>query len=111
MDNLDVDEMKDVYGDLNDFDQRLKGTSGLKFGAGNDDSSEEDVEPAELIKRRQDPLWQEQEKNRVLIDRLYKSEKQLEDLRDTVEALSQSAETAKDRKIVELVKKNKALSV
>ena len=52
-----------------------------------------------------------EEKNRVLLDRLFKSEKQLNELKETVEALSSKAESQKDKKIVELVKKNKALNL
>jgi hypothetical protein len=34
----DLDTMKDVYGDLNDFDQRLKGNSGKDpYDSGSDD--------------------------------------------------------------------------
>lgn len=46
-----------------------------------------------------------------MLDRLYKSEKQVADLKDTIEALQNSAESLKDKKIVELVKKNKQLQI
>ena len=60
---------------------------------------------------RQDPLFQVNEKNRILLDRLFKSEKQLEEMRQTIDTLQSGAESQKDKKIVELIKKNKALSL
>ena len=45
------------------------------------------------------------------MERLYKSEKQLAEFKDTIDTLSTSAESLKDKKIVELVKKNKALYI
>ena len=41
-DNLDIDQMKDVYGDLNDFDKRLKASKQVDPYAQNSDSSDED---------------------------------------------------------------------
>jgi hypothetical protein len=111
MDDLNIDEMKDVYGDLNDFDQRMKGKQSMQLPQGDDSSSDEGMEPAALVKRRQDPMWQLEEKNRVLLDRLYKSEKLCNDFKDTIDALSNTSESQKDKRIVELVKKNKALNL
>lgn len=46
-----------------------------------------------------------------MLDRLYKSEKQLADIRETFEAVSSNSESLKDKKIIDLVKKNKALHI
>ena len=87
MEDIDIDEMKDVYGDLNHFEQRLKGTTGNYHK----DSSDEDNTPEEdmdLAKKRNDPMWQLNEKNRILVDRLFKSEKELKEVKDTIDALA-----------------------
>jgi len=52
-----------------------------------------------------------EEKNRVLLDRLYKSEKQLDDLKQTADVLKSDNDSLKDKKIVELSKKNRALQI
>ena len=60
MDDLDIDEMKDVYGDLNDFDQRLKVTKQSDPYARDDNSNSSDDEPSDTlanVKRRNDPMF------------------------------------------------------
>jgi len=52
-----------------------------------------------------------EEKNRVLLDRLYKSEKQLDDLKQTADVLKSDNDSLKDKKIGELSKKNRALQI
>ena len=50
MDDLDIDEMKDVYGDLNDFDQRLKNTGGgLQKDPYDNDSDSDDDKPVDTL--------------------------------------------------------------
>ena len=68
MEDLDLDGMADVYGDLSHFDKRMKHGKVYK----DEDSSEEDDQPPV---DRTDPVQVLEEKNRMLLDRLYKSEK------------------------------------
>ena len=105
-DFFDVNDMADVYGDLNDFDKRLK--RGKVYNQ-NDDSSDENDKDDDVD--RKDPMYQLQQKNQILMDRLYKSEKQLADMKDTYEAVVGGSENQKDKKIIELSKKNKALQL
>ena len=74
----------------------------------NDDSSDSDNTP-HIPLNRNDPVKVLEEKNRILLDRLYKSEKQLEDINSTYEALSSNNDSLKDKKIIELSKKTRAL--
>ena len=93
-------------GDLNEFDSRMKKTGGHKP---NDDSSDDDAPHVPI--NRNDPVKVLEEKNRILLDRLYKSEKQLEDMSGTYEALTSTNESLKDKKIIELSKKTRALTL
>lgn len=111
MDDLNIDEMRDVYGDLNDFEKRMKATKQVDPYANNSSEDEGSDEGRDLQKKKNDPVWQLNEKNRILIDRLYKSEKQLNELKDTFEALGSNSDNLKDKKIIELSKKNKALTI
>ena len=95
----DLDNMADVYGDLNDFDARLKGTVPK-----DDDSSEEET-PID----RQNPVAVLEEKNRILLERLFKSEKLLADMKETYEAVICDKDSQKDKKIIDLAKRNRAL--
>lgn len=45
------------------------------------------------------------------MDRLYKSEKELSDMRGTYDAIVGDSENLKDKKIIELAKKNRALQL
>lgn len=45
------------------------------------------------------------------MDRLYKSEKELGDMRSTYDAVVSDNEALKDKKIIELAKKNRALQL
>ena len=88
-DFFDVNDMADVYGDLNDFDRRLK--RGKVYGQQKDnDSSDENAEPEDV--NRKDPMYQMQQKNQILMDRLYKSEKQLAEMKDTYDAVVSGSE-------------------
>jgi hypothetical protein len=100
----EIDNMADVYGDLNDFEARLKGNQN-KYRQ-NDDSSEEEA-PID----RANPVAMIEEKNRMLMERLFKSEKLLGDMKDTYEAVISDKDSLKDKKIIELAKKNRALGI
>jgi hypothetical protein len=43
------------------------------------------------------------------MDRLYKSEKQLSEMKDTFEAIVGKSDSLKDKKIIDLSKRNRAL--
>ena len=92
--------MADVAGDLRNFDQKLR--TGLIQP---EDSSDEDTAPV----NRKDPVAVLEEKNQILMDRLYKSEKELNDMRETYQAVVSDSESMKDKKIIDLAKKNRAL--
>ena len=47
----------------------------------------------------------------MLIDRLYKSEKMLQEMKDTYEAVTSNSDSQKDKKIIDLAKKLKQLQV
>ena len=100
----DLDNMADVYGDLNDFEQRMKGSQSKYRNTGDDDSSEEE-KPID----RANPVAMLEERNRMLMERLFKSEKQLGDMKDTYEAVVSEKDSLKDKKIIDLSKKNRAL--
>ena len=104
MDDLDLDDQVGVMGDLSSFDRKLK--AGQQMQA---DSSDEDdgVMPID----RKNPMAIMEEKNQILIDRLYKAEKELGDMRGTYEAITGDSESLKDKKIIELAKKNRALQL
>ena len=74
----------------------------------NDSSSDEEDN---LPVNRKDPVAVMNEKNKILMDRLYKSEKQLGEMKETYEAIAASSESLKDKKIIDLAKKNKALQI
>jgi hypothetical protein len=50
-----------------------------------------------------------EERNRILMERLFKSEKLLADMKDTYEAVVSDKDSLKDKKIIDLSKKNRAL--
>ena len=104
MDDLDLDQITGAMGDLSSFDRKLK--AGRYHQA---DSSDEDdgVMPV----NRKDPMALLEEKNQILMDRLYKSEKELSDMRGTYDAIVGDSENLKDKKIIELAKKNRALQL
>lgn len=119
---MDIDAMADVCkyllfqfwlislsvdGDLNNFDKRLKQTNKPY----DDSSSDEEGGAKAQVVDRKNPIWILEEKNRVLLDRLYKSEKQLDDLKQTADVLKSDNDSLKDKKIVELSKKNRALQI
>ena len=95
--------------DLNDFEKRLKPSSDpfLQHSSSEDDDEDEgSAKPR--FSTEADVL---REKNRILMDKLFKAEKQTAELREAVEAVSGKAADLKDKKIIELVKKNRALQL
>ena len=101
-DDIDIDGMADVYGDLNDFEKRLKkGPNAMNY----DENSSDD----EKVIDRKNPLALADEKIRMLMDRLFKSEKELNDMKETYESITGTNESLKDKKIIDLAKKNRAL--
>ena len=101
-DDIDIDGMADVYGDLNDFEKRLKkGPNAMNY----DENSSDD----EKVIDRKNPLALAEEKIKMLMDRLFKSEKELNDMKETYESITGTNESLKDKKIIDLAKKNRAL--
>jgi len=47
------------------------------------------------------------EKNNILMDKLFKADKQIQDLKDTYEAVTTSYDDIKDKKIIELAKQKR----
>ena len=97
-------------GDLNNFDQRLKQSKQPYGGGDNDSSSEEEVRTNQVVDRK-NPVYILEQKNKVLLDRLYKSEKELEEIRSTYDVLKSDNDSLKDKKIIELSKKTRALQI
>ena len=93
-DDIDIDGMADVYGDLNDFEKRLKkGPNAMNY--------EENSSDDEKVIDRKNPLALAEEKIRMLMDRLFKSEKELNDMKETYESIIGSSESLKDKKIID----------
>ena len=95
-----------IDGDLNNFDKRLK-QSNKPYGD-NESSSDEEPRVNKVVDRK-NPVYILEEKNKVLLDRLYKSEKQLEEIKSTYDVLKSDNDSLKDKKIIELSKKTRAL--
>lgn len=80
----------------------------MKGGNKNQDGdSSEEEQPID----RKDPLAMEKQKNSLLMDRLFKSEKQLTEMKETYEAIAGDVDHQKDKKIIDLAKKNRALQL
>ena len=103
MDDEDLDQITGAMGDISSFDRKLK--VGKYHRA---DSSDSDDGGARKIDRN-DPVALLEEKNQILMDRLFKSEKELADMRSTYDSITADNENLKDKKIIELAKKNRAL--
>ena len=91
---------------MNDFEKRLKQSEPF-FGGSSDEEDEEEAKRPRFATEA-DVL---KEKNRILMDKLFKADKQAAELREAVEAVSGKAADIKDKKILELVKKNRALQL
>lgn len=90
-------------GDISSFDRKLK--VGKYHRADSSDSDDGDARKID----RNDPVALLEEKNQILMDRLFKSEKELADMRGTYDSITADNENLKDKKIIELAKKNRAL--
>ena len=93
--------------DLDRFDKKLKSANN-PFG--NNDSSSDDEDSGNRPPRR--PQTQVEiltQKNQILMEKLFKSEKQVQDLKDTYEAVTTSYDDIKDKKIIELAKQKRQL--
>lgn len=115
---FDEEEDDDIYQDMKDFDKRLKTKSDPFFGtnAQGDSSDEETVGGGHTAHR---PLMTSEvdvlkEKNRILMEKLYKADKQLGDQKDLIETVTgktMQSDNIKDKKILELAKKNRTLQL
>ena len=106
MDDNDLDQITGAMGDMSSFDRKLKAA---KYHQA--DSSDSDNDQVMKKIDRNDPVAILEEKNQILMDRLFKSEKELNDMRTTYESIISDNENLKDKKIIELAKKNKALQL
>jgi len=90
-----------THDDIDQFDKKLKVQNG-DIG-----SSSEDEKPMNEFERMKD-------KNRVLIERLYKKEQECNEYKGVIDLVSSGEKKdvdLKDKKIIELAKKNKALNI
>lgn len=74
---------------------------------GGEDSSSEDE--GDNKKRPITQLDVEKQKNQILMDKLFRADKQIQDLKDTYEAVTTSYDDIKDKKIIELAKQKRNL--
>lgn len=94
--------------DLQDFEKRLKG--GPDGFLDNHDSSSEEEGPVRPKMVTEADLLRE--KNRILMEKLFKSDKQLQEARELAESISKGATSdIKDKRIIELAKKNRSLQL
>ena len=95
--------------DLDAFDKRLKTQNPM--GA-YDDSSDEESEQASLPKQPASQMDIMRQKNEILMEKLYHAEKKSTELKEAMDSVGQGASSdLKDKKIVELAKKNRAMTV
>lgn len=74
-----------------------------------DSSSEEEGPVRPKMVTEADVL---REKNRILMEKLFKSDKQLQEARELAESISKGATSdIKDKRIIELAKKNRSLQL
>ena len=88
---------------MDQFDNRMRGAR--LFGDGDSSSEEEASGP----RRPATQLEVEKQKNSILMDKLFRAEKQVQDLKDTYEAVTTSYDDIKDKKIIELAKQKRNL--
>lgn len=94
--------------DLSSFEKRLKGNRNLEDQ--HDSSSSEDESSTKRGFTTEVDILKE--KNRILMEKLFKAEKQLNDHKEIVESIQSGGKTdAKDKKIIELAKKNRQLQL
>jgi len=65
----------------------------------------------EYVQVRREEVLVLKEKNQILMDRLFKSDNQVRDYKETFDSVASSNDSLKDRKIVEMAKKNRALQL
>lgn len=98
--------MDDLYHDIGNFEKKLKYTGPLGQTQ-QDDSSSEDERPINEMDIIQD-------KNRVLLEKLYKSQNQVKEYKTIIDTIQNSDSTDinfKDKKILELARKNRDFQV
>jgi myosin heavy subunit len=96
--------MEDLYADIGYFEKKLKYAGPM--GQREEDSSDEDVPVSEMDIVK--------DKNRVLLEKLYKAQntvKEYKDILDTIQNNDSKDIDFKDRKIIELTRKNRDLQV
>ncbi|CAI2368600.1 unnamed protein product [Moneuplotes crassus] len=96
--------MDDIYNDIGNFEKKLKYAGPM--GA-HEESSSEDEAPMDDRARLED-------KNRVLLEKLYKSQNQVKEYKsiiDTIQSSDGKTVDFKDKKILELARKNRDLQV
>lgn len=77
-----------------------------------DDSSDEESQQASLPKQPASQMDIMKQKNEILMEKLYHAEKKAGELKDAMESVGSGASSdLKDKKIVELAKKNRAMQV
>ena len=101
----DVQASANTMNDLNRFDQKLKSATN-PFGK-DDSSSDEEDGGSRPPRRPQTQVEILTQKNQILMEKLFKSEKQVQDLKDTYEAVTTSYDNIKDKKIIELAKQKR----
>ncbi|CDW71896.1 UNKNOWN [Stylonychia lemnae] len=100
--------MEEVYSDLNDFEKRLKVNRNLEDQV-QSSSDEEDTNVKPRFTTEADVL---KEKNRILMEKLFKSEKQVNEYKEMVDAISNGGKAdLKDKKLIDLAKKNRSLQL
>ena len=105
----DVQASANTMNDLNRFDQKLKSATN-PFGK-DDSSSDEEDGGSRPPRRPQTQVEILTQKNQILMEKLFKSEKQVQDLKDTYEAVTTSYDNIKDKKIIELAKQKRQLQM
>lgn len=105
MEDLDLDQITGAMGDMSSFDSKMK--KGKFHQADSSDSDDDNIQKID----RSDPVAILEEKNQILMDRLFKSEKELTDMKSTYDSVISDNENLKDKKIIELAKKNRALQL
>ena len=105
----------DIYQDMRDFDKRLKTTKDDPFFNNNHDSSDEDHGNSGGAPAKRLPMTELdilKEKNRVLMEKLFKADKQINEYKEIIETVSSKtsqSDNLKDKKILDLAKKNRTL--
>lgn len=101
----DINQQAAAFDQMNKFD-KMHGAS---------DSSDDDQRQQYGVLPKQATTTTASEslaqKNQILMERLIKAERKNEELRSTIEAVSGNQDNLKDRKIIDLAKKNRNLQM